>query len=310
MTEHSRVPVVVAVGQDPMDAALSFGAAEAAMEGCPLHLVHVVHSPPRGPDAALFDERDLERAGREALNTALERARELVAAESSVTAELHFGQVVPTLSELAAGAQMMVLQRRDLSSLRRVVTRSVSSGVAAHARVPVVSVPEKWSAGGGSDRTAAVTVGMDVPERSLEVLRAGAAAAARRGAVLHILHAWSFPAAYADIPITDEELEEWQQRAAAEVQPVIDALGDGLPGVPYRVEVRRTPVADALVRASGSSDLLVIGRHDSHVPLGSHLGPVARAVLREAECPVLLVDPRPAVEEVSDERPESLNQTA
>ena len=29
------------------------------------------------------------------------------------------------------------------------------------------------------------------------------------------------------------------------------------------------------------------------VPIGSHIGPVARAVLREATCPVLLATPRP-----------------
>jgi len=293
MTGH-HTPVVVAVGQDPMDAALAFAADEAALTGGPLHLVHVVHSPPRGPDAALFDERELERVGREALNTALGRARDLVPAGIPVTSELHFGHVVPTLADVVKGAAMVVLQHRDLSAVRRVVTRSVSSGVAARARVPVVSVPEHWSPDRSARSEPTVTVGMDVPERSLEVLRAAAAAAARRGAVLHVLHAWSFPAVYAGIPITDEEAEKWQESATAEIQPVVEALGEEPFRVPYRVDVRRSSVADALVQASGSSDLLVVGRHDSQVPLGSHLGPIARAVLRESECPVLLVDPRPA----------------
>ena len=111
---------------------------------------------------------------------------------------------------------------------------------------------------------------------------------------------------YAGIPITDEEAEKWQESATAEIQPVVDALGDEPFRVPYRVDVRRSSVADALVQASGSSDLLVVGRHDSQVPLGSHLGPIARAVLREAECPVLLVDPRPA----PGDQPEPRNQPA
>ena len=42
-----------------------------------------------------------------------------------------------------------------------------------------------------------------------------------------------------------------------------------------------------------TSHLLVLGRHDPAIPIGSHLGPVARAVLRDAACPVLLADPRP-----------------
>ena len=61
-----------------------------------------------------------------------------------------------------------------------------------------------------------------------------------------------------------------------------------------QIEARHAYAADALIEASRETTLLVIGRHDPLVPIGSHLGPIARAVLREAECPVLLVDPRPA----------------
>ena len=39
--------------------------------------------------------------------------------------------------------------------------------------------------------------------------------------------------------------------------------------------------------------MLVVGRHDPVVPLGSHLGPVTRTVLNHAACPVLVIDPRP-----------------
>ena len=49
---------------------------------------------------------------------------------------------------------------------------------------------------------------------------------------------------------------------------------------------------EAILEASHGAQLLVIGRHDPLVPVGSHVGPVARAVLREATCPVLLASPR------------------
>jgi nucleotide-binding universal stress UspA family protein len=48
---------------------------------------------------------------------------------------------------------------------------------------------------------------------------------------------------------------------------------------------------EAILAAAEGADLLVIGRHDPLVPYGSHIGPVARAVLREATCPVLLASP-------------------
>lgn len=311
MNEKSSTPVVVAVGPGPMDAAIAFAAAEATVTGSALHLVHVVHLQPLGPEAAVLAERHHERVGRQALNAALARARELVPEGTAVTAELILGPVVPTLADVAERAGMLVLQRRDLSSVRRVVTRSVSSGVAARVRVPVISVPERWTPDRPHGQGPSVTVGVDVPERSVEVLRTAAAAARRRGAVLHVVHAWDFPAAYDDLAVSASEDEEWNRRTAAKIQPAIDNLGDEMRDVPYRLDIRHARAADALLEEGKGSDLLVIGRHDTRVPLGSHLGPVARAILREAACPVLLAEPRgtPGQERHEEAHPPTADST-
>ena len=116
---------------------------------------------------------------------------------------------------------------------------------------------------------ARVTVGVDVPVRSEGVLRWAVAAARSRGATLHALHAWKLAGIYEDVVVARAQAEEWADRAAADVRAAMTQM----------------------VEASGGSDLLVIGRHDPLVPLGSHLGPVARGVLHDARCPVLLVDP-------------------
>ncbi|HRD59843.1 MAG TPA: universal stress protein, partial [Nocardioides sp.] len=52
--------------------------------------------------------------------------------------------------------------------------------------------------------------------------------------------------------------------------------------------------AEILVKASAASSLLVVARRDPRLPFGSHLGPVVRQLLREAECPVMVVEPRPS----------------
>jgi nucleotide-binding universal stress UspA family protein len=293
MTEQNQNPVVVAVGHDPIDLAITFAAGEAVRAGCGVHLVHVVHhllAP--GPPNALVTETGVERMGRQALNAALERAHDIVEGVP-VTAELRIGGIVPTLVEIGKDARMIVLERRDLSSMMRVVTRSVSSGVAARARVPVVSVPSHWSPARTHGDFPTVTVGVDVPARAEPVLRAAAAEAKSRGAVLHVLHTWDVLSGYDDIILTQTECEEWAARATAEIQTVIDSLGDDLAGMPMQINARRGYAADELIEASRETELLVIGRHDPLVPIGSHLGPIARAVLREADCPVLLVDPRP-----------------
>ena len=80
-------------------------------------------------------------------------------------------------------------------------------------------------------------MGVDVPERAEQVLRAAAAEARSRGAVLHVLHAWSFPT-YEDITVPRTESEEWAARATAEIQTALDTLGDDRRGGPVRIEAR------------------------------------------------------------------------
>jgi nucleotide-binding universal stress UspA family protein len=241
--------------------------------------------------------------GRGSLNAALRVARDLVGDDTTLTSELVSGGVVHEIVRVSRDARMVVLQHRDLSRWRRVVTRSVASGVAAHARVPVVSVPASWSAGRERETSRTVTVGVDVADRSGEILRLAVDAARARGAELHVLHTWSFPSTYDDIIMTRVDDEAWAPRATAEVQAALDGLGELVTGLRVRIEAKHMHPAEALIRASEDSDLVVIGRHDPLTPLGSHLGPVARAVLAGAECPVLLADPRPGNRRNEHHRP-------
>lgn len=293
-------PVVVAIGHQPFDSALEYAAEQAAREGCGLHLLHVVHLGARGPDAVLLDREDAARVGRDTLQAAVEKAEDLVAGRLEVTSSLARGPVVSSISEATEGtARSVVLQRRDLSRMIRTVTRSVTSGVASHAHVPVVSVPAGWS-----ERAAAhnhgrplVTVGVDVPERCAAVVAVAAEEARVRDGTLRVLHTWWFPSVYDDIIASRVENEAWADHAREEIDRVLTGLGVlGEGGAPLQVEVdaRHAHPADALIDAGRESALLVVGRHDPLVPFGSHLGPVARAVLREATCPVLLASPTAA----------------
>ncbi|MET1058583.1 MAG: universal stress protein [Nocardioides sp.] len=277
----------------PIGAALTFAADEAVRVGSGVHLVHVVHLLTQGPETGLTAETDPERAGRLALNAAVEQVRDLAPAGVPVTSELLIGAVVPTLVDAAADARMVVIEHRDLSRMKRLVTRSVTSGLAAHARVPVVAVPSGWSPPAPPEAPRTVTVGVDVPDRCEHVLRTAAAEAGARGATLHVLHTWTFPSPYEDLAMSRDEDEDWAKRAAAEIQSVFDTLGAETSQVPVEIDARHAYPADALIESSRTSDLLVIGRHDPAIPIGSHLGPVARGVLREAACPVLLADPVP-----------------
>lgn len=290
MSQENPRPVVVAVGNDPVDSALEYAAAQALREHCGLHVLHAVHVTPTGPELVLLDFAEVEQIGHATLHAAVERAEDLLGDQVPLTHELVRGPVVSSILEATADARVVVLQRRDLTRMMRAVTRSVSSGVAAHAHVPVVSVPTGWTETNHYGEQV-VTVGVDIPERCAAVLAVAAAEARSRGARLHVLHTWWFPSVYDDIIMSRVENDAWADRAREEIQGVLDGLGDVVEGIRVEIEARHAHPADALIDAGRDSVLLVVGRHDPLVPVGSHLGPVARAVLREATCPVLLANP-------------------
>lgn len=295
MTESTATPastpvIVVGVGPEEVESALAFAAEEAIRARCGLHLVHAVHVSSPGPENALLTAVDVEKWGREVLDLAVKRAEDLVDGAVPVTHELHRGAPVHVLVEAGRSARMVVLEHRHLSRLSRIVNRTVAGGVAARLPVPVVAVPSGWTP---TDGPKVVVAGVDVPERSDEVLRTAVAEAHARGASLKVVHAWSWPAYDPDATSYDDEHRRWADRSRAEVRAALDRLGDESVAMEADVEVHPGRVIEAILGASEGADLLVIGRHDPLVPVGSHIGPVARAVLREAACPVLLANPRP-----------------
>lgn len=294
MSERDPKPVMVAVGNDPIDSALAFAVGEATRAGCGLTLLHVMPFVHQAFESKLVTGTDFERLGHQKLEAVAARVREGVGADVPISCELRVGGVVQSLVDMAADARMIVLERRGLSATKRLFTHSISSGVAAHAHIPVVSVPAHWSPPEGQTDVPTVMVGVDVPERAELVLRAGIAEAKSRGALLRVLHVWSLPDAYDDLFVTPREDLEWDARWTGLIQESIDALGDAVEDVHIQIDACHADEADALIKASRGSEVLVIGRHDSRIPIGSHLGPIARAVLRGAECPVLLTDPRPS----------------
>lgn len=293
MTQHSPADepvIVVGVGPDEVDSALAFAAEEAVRARCGLHLVHALHVAPPGPENALLSDVDVEKWGREILDLAVERAEDLVDGAVPVTHELQRGAPVQALVEAGRSARMVVLEHRHLSRLARIVNRTVAGGVAAHLPVPVVAVPSGWTP---SDGAKVVVAGVDVPERSDEVLRTAIAEARARGASLRVVHAWAWPGYDAELPPRSEDHRRWTDRSRAEVRAALDRMGDESVAIDADVQVHPGRVIEAILDSSKGAELLVIGRHDPLVPVGSHIGPVARAVLREASCPVLLANPRP-----------------
>lgn len=287
-------PVVVAVpAEDEHRAALQYGAREVLRTGGELRLVHCYQLRPTGPETELVEFTSIEAAARSIIDGARERAESLVGDPApqgvTITARTAHGTAVHRLVEASEGARLVVLERRDLSRVRRAVTRSTTSGVAARAHVPVVVVPPGWSppdSDGGP-----VTVAVDDPATASPVLRAALEQARTAHSTLRVLHAWWFPSAYEDLSVDPAAAAEWTERARHEIEEALAGPRAEYGDVPVEIEVQHGRPADVLLAQAERSALLVVGRHDPLVPLGSHLGPVARTVLRESPCPVLVVAP-------------------
>ena len=290
--DHPAPPVdaiVVGLALDGSDAAVAFAADEACRTHRPLHLVHVLRI--SGAEAYAGVVQGACEAAEATVARGLARARALVAEQVPVTAErLDEGWLVADLVERASRGAMLVLQHRRQRPLRRLVTGSTVVGVAGRAAVPVVSVPEDWHPG---TPEAVVTVGVQDADEAGQLIRRAALEARARSARVIVLHAWYLEGGY-DAVVADRDFSaEREQKITRDLMPAIDAARGAFPDVPIQLSVQHAHTSGALVESLSSSDLLVIGRRHHLLPLGSHLGPVARAVLQYGTGPVLLSPERP-----------------
>jgi nucleotide-binding universal stress UspA family protein len=280
--------VVVAVGGSGADAALTFAIAEARRNGGPLHLVHVLRLPDTGPYASLYAGAIDHANG--LLEAAAATARDTAGADLEITTErIDNGWVISELAHHADQGRMVVLQHRRLGLVRRFLTGSTVNGVGARASVPVVSVPEDWSAAPG--RPPVVTVGIQDPEEAGGLLRTAYEQARQRQARLVVLHSCWLAGEYGVFTVDEAFRTEQERQFRASMTPSVDTLRGELPGVEVELVVRFIPAAEALLAASDTSDLLVLGRRHHLLPPGTHLGPLARTVLGNSIGPVLLAPP-------------------
>ena len=153
------------------------------------------------------------------------------------------------------------------------------------------SVRESFECEGG------IVVGVDGSESSIHALHLAADEARCRNAVLHVLCAWSVRAVPrpadcppGQVPSMVEYEQEVRRRISARVA---GELGDQLP-FEIEIDVVHAPPNQALVDASRSADLLVVGHRGRGTIRERMLGSVAEHCVRHAQCPVLVARPREA----------------
>jgi nucleotide-binding universal stress UspA family protein len=238
-------PIVVGVDASaPSRAAAEWAAEDARLRGLPLRVVHIEGAEPVGGIAA-------------------------------------------ALLSLGSRASCIVLGLRGADGVPVPAMGSVVHEVAARSNLPVVLVPGGGHGRKGREwRTGQVVLGVDAHDPVSDVVDFAFDAARRRGARLHAVHAWRLPSCaerWMPYALPEEDRGVWEDQ---EVQLLSDALRpwrEKYPQADVYEDVRLQSPSAALVQASASAGLLVVGR------AGRTLGPTVRDVLEHTACPVAVV---------------------
>jgi nucleotide-binding universal stress UspA family protein len=289
----TEAAILLGVGSRPplSDGTIAFVVETAGRLGLGIELVHVVPTLVGGPTGTwevgvTFDQ--LVAEGQAQLAAAVSRVRERVGTGLVVSGELVRGGVVASLVERSRRAQLVVLEHRHLGAWEQMTRGSVTAGVAARSHAPVVSVPAGWQP---SREPRPVAVAVEDAERANAELWTALGLAAASDLPVVVVRATYLPEAYQEI--LRREASEDDVLAVAREELIRDAeLPESVcERVPCTFEVRWGRPAEVLVEASAAASLLVLARRDPTLPFGSHLGPVVRQVLRQARCPVMVVEP-------------------
>lgn len=297
-------PVVIgADGSASSDRAVDAGVQVARRHGRPVRVVRafewaVLHLPlgpsPEGPpDAGLA--ADADRALTHARIRAVDAAQDTV----PVTGEVVSGTAAAVLLAEARSAALVVIGDRGLGGLGGLLLGSVAVQLTAHSPAPVMVVR------GRDDPQGPVVVGVEA--RADAATKYAFAEAAAAGADLVALTAWyrrrsGQPQARDagdtgdedEPPGTAGETDEVDRSQRRELASVLAPLRRQYPQVAVEERVVRSRPARALIEASATARLVVVGARGRGGFTGLLLGSVSRAVLQRADCPAVVVRTAPS----------------
>lgn len=291
MVQESSRPVVVGVdGTEASDSAVRYALAESRRRGTGILIVHVIHE--TAPMVAMLPLYSVE-AFTEVGRRLVADAEKLVLHGDSnveVSTSVQEGSRVGILAHVGEHASAIVLGHRSRALPGRLLGSSTTTGVAARAHCPVISVPDSWVEGRELGR---VVVGVDESRAAQAALDTGFQEARRRHAKVIALHAWRPPTAYSDIGYSQDILDDWFSRATKKMETALVPFREAYPDVEVEAALQHEFAGPALVTATRDADLIVVGRRGHGAPWGFYLGSLARLLIREGHCPVEIAPQEP-----------------
>ncbi|WP_405860095.1 universal stress protein [Streptomyces sp. NBC_00090] len=277
--------VVVGVDGSPSArTAVTWAAAEAALRGSTLFLVHAADTDRQAPFLSQVEIVRSRQAGRELLD----RTAETITArhpELTVVTELTDGGAPDGLRRAAALTGTIVVGHRGLGGFSSLLLGSVGLEVAAGATTPVVVVR-----GAAEPVEAGVVLAAVRDEADVGCARAAAREALLRKVPLRLLHIWSVGLSARSRAALHNGGDEIARDHVRLMASVSDRLREEFPKLTVHADGQKShSVPGALVDASHHVDLLVIGGRRSPGYLGPTLGRTTLSLLQHAHCPVELI---------------------
>lgn len=215
------------------------------------------------------------------------------APDAEVDSHRFTGRMPTALLERARGADLLVIGSHRGHPLWTALSAWMPLRVASRSRTPVVVVPDDW-AEGWTDSSAGVVVGVDDDASSLAAVDFAAAEAAATGGHVTFVHTWTMPVPQMEgsVALLASPIETRAQHRRT-VREAVARVQSAHPGLVTDQIIEQSNPAAALVRASRTATMLVIGTHHRGVLSGAVLGSVGQDVLMQARIPVCIVPSEP-----------------
>jgi nucleotide-binding universal stress UspA family protein len=278
--------ILVGVDGSPSSlAAVDLAVGEARSRGLPLRLVygdpwagHPAWAQRDGPDREPLPDPEA------ALVAATSRAEAAGAGGVRVIAEILSGDPAAVLIRESAGAALAVVGHRGRGGFPDLLLGSVADKLAGHAGCPVVVTGRAAMRAGGE-----VVVGVDRSQAAYRAVGFAFEEARLRGVCLHAIRAWTGPRLAGPTGRLGYDPLGGQRREEQICERAVAGWRERFPQTPVRTELCWDTPARALLAASGTAQLVVLGARGAGGLPGRRLGAAAHALLHHAGCPVAVV---------------------
>jgi len=210
------------------------------------------------------------------------------------------GEALESYVERTDDVAMLAMATRGIPAGARLSVPSTAMRVMRHVGVPVLMLHPRDAAerpgadvrdGHVLDLRARVVVGIDTHQASKPAVDWAAAEAARRGAVLQVVHTWHIPVTAGSMygyPIWPD-IEACRTAALDEVAATAAVVHETYPDLLVETIVAEGGAVQALTEQSHGAELVVVGRHH-HGRIATLLaGSTSEGAAKHVACPLVIV---------------------